>query len=116
MKRIRLRRVPEGKEPRFPHKPTIYNDGDTLIMECELEAYPAPEIIWYHGEDVIFDSQRISMTKKATGKDTYLLKLAIKELEANDGGRYRCNACNIYGECNANIELNLQGTVPAPSR
>lgn len=103
-------RVPDEKAPRFPRKPTIHQDGDTLVMECELEAYPAPDIVWYQGSKVILDTGRIRMTKKSTGKDTYILKLEINDPVPEDGGAYRCNACNIYGESNANIALNFQGT------
>lgn len=81
-------------------------------MECDLEANPVPEIVWYQGSKVILDSGRIRMTKKATGKDTYLLKLEIHNPVPEDGGSYRCNACNIHGESNANIALNFQGSTP----
>lgn len=80
-------------------------------MECLLEANPVPDIIWYQGEKVILDSTRIRMSKKATGKDQYLLKLEISKPTPQDGGNYRCNACNIYGESNANIALNFQGNI-----
>ncbi|XP_065220483.1 twitchin isoform X27 [Planococcus citri] len=102
-------KLPDGKQPRFPRKPTIHQDGDTLVMECELEANPVPEIVWYQGSKIILDSGRIRMTKKATGKDSYLLRLEINNPIPEDGGSYRCNACNIYGESNANIALNFQG-------
>lgn len=78
-------------------------------MECLLEANPVPDIIWYQGAKVILDSSRIKMSKKATGKDTYLLKLEISNPTKQDGGNYRCNACNTHGESNANISLNFQG-------
>ncbi|RZF42380.1 hypothetical protein LSTR_LSTR004188 [Laodelphax striatellus] len=102
-------KIPEGKPPRFPKKPTIHQEGDILVMECMLEANPVPEIIWYQGSKVILDTNRIKMTKKATGKDTYLLKLEISNPTRADGGNYRCNACNSFGESNANIALNFQG-------
>lgn len=50
------------------------------------------------------------MSRKATSKDTYLLTLKITEPTQEDGGNYRCNAFNAYGESNANIALNFQGT------
>lgn len=103
-------RVPGGKAPRFPKKPTIHQDGDLLVMECVLEASPMPEIIWYQGTKVIEDTGRIKMSKKSIGKDTYLLRLEINNPTKDDGGNYRCNACNSIGESNANIALNFQGT------
>ena len=104
-----LRRIPDGKAPRFPKKPTIKQDGDILVMECILEANPVPEITWYQGTKVISDSNRVRMSRKATGKDTYLLTLEISNPTKEDGGNYRCNAFNNFGESNANIALNFQG-------
>ncbi|XP_024086206.1 muscle M-line assembly protein unc-89-like [Cimex lectularius] len=102
-------KIQDAKPPRFPKKPTIHQEGDILVMECLLEANPVPDIIWYQGDTVILDSTRIRMSKRATGKDQYLLKLEISKPTSQDGGNYRCNACNAYGESNANIALNFQG-------
>lgn len=49
------------------------------------------------------------MSRKATGKDSYLLTLEISNPTKEDGGNYRCNAFNSFGESNANISLNFQG-------
>jgi len=53
------------------------------------------------------------MLRKATGKDTYLLTLEISNPTKADGGNYRCNAFNNFGESNANISLNFQGKSPS---
>lgn len=102
-------RIPDGKPPRFPKKPTIRQSGDLLIMECILEANPCPDIAWFQGTRSIADSKRVKMLRKSTGKDTYLLTLEIANPSREDGGNYRCNAFNNYGESNANISLNFQG-------
>lgn len=107
--RVDLRRIPDGKPPRFPKKPTIRQEGDVLIMECILEAHPVPDITWYQGQKTIADSKRVKMSRKATSKDTYLLTLEISNPTKADGGNYRCNAFNNFGESNANISLNFQG-------
>lgn len=79
-------------------------------MECYLEAHPLPEIAWYHADNKITDqNERIKMSRKAISKDTYILKLEISGPQQQDGGSYRCNAFNLYGESNANIALNFQG-------
>lgn len=110
--RVDLHRIPDGKPPRFPKKPTIRQEGDLLIMECILEAHPVPDITWYQGQKTIADSKRVKMSRKATGKDTYLLTLEISNPTKADGGNYRCNAFNNFGESNANISLNFQGKSP----
>lgn len=79
-------------------------------MECLLEANPSPEVTWFQGNKVIADSSRVKMTRTPLGKDTFALALEILNPTKEDGGNYRCNACNAYGESNANIALNFQGT------
>lgn len=68
-----------------------------------------PDITWYQGEKSVVGSNRIKMSRKATSKDTYILTLEISNPTRDDGGNYRCNAFNMYGESNANIALNFQG-------
>lgn len=104
-----LNRIPDGKGPRFPKKPTIRQEGDVLIMECVLEAYPVPDIAWFHGDKELKDGSKMKMSRKATGKDTFNLTLEILGPTREDGGNYRCNAFNLFGESNANIALNFQG-------
>jgi len=79
-------------------------------MECVLEAHPVPDIVWYCSDKEISDNQRTKMTRKAITKDSYVLTLEIQNPTKEDGGNYRCNAINMYGESNANIALNFQGT------
>lgn len=102
-------KIPDGKAPRFPKKPTIRQEGEILIMECILEAYPVPDITWFHGDKEIRDGAKMKMSRKATGKDSFNLTLEILGPTREDGGNYRCNAFNLFGESNANIALNFQG-------
>ncbi|KAM3957310.1 projectin protein bent isoform 8-T9 [Aphomia sociella] len=102
-------KIPDGKAPRFPKKPTIRQEGDILIMECVLEAYPLPDITWFHGDKEIKDGAKMKMSRKAMGKDSFNLTLEILSPTREDGGNYRCNAFNLFGESNANIALNFQG-------
>jgi hypothetical protein len=80
-------------------------------MECVLEAHPLPDITWFQGQKSITDTDRIKMSRKVISKDTYLLTLEISAPTREDGGNYRCNAFNMYGESNANIALNFQGSL-----
>lgn len=78
-------------------------------MECILEAHPVPDIVWYCSDREIPNNQRTKMTRKAITKDSYILTLEIQNPTKEDGGNYRCNAINMFGESNANIALNFQG-------
>ena len=41
-------------------------------------------------------------------KNKYILTLTIKNPSLEDGGMYRCNAFNQFGDSNANIDLNFE--------
>ena len=101
-------KVPSGKAPRFPKKPVIRQVGANLVLECILEAQPLGTVTWFHGSKVVTEGARRRITRKELSKDTYLLSLQIDDPEAVDGGSYRCNAVNDFGESNANIALNFQ--------
>ncbi|CAD7001752.1 unnamed protein product [Ceratitis capitata] len=103
------KKIPDGKSPRFPKKPTIRQDDDILIMECILEAHPVPDVTWHCADKKIEDSKRAKMSRKSISKEMYVLTLEILNPTTDDGGNYRCNAVNMYGESNANIALNFQG-------
>jgi hypothetical protein len=99
-----------GKAPRFTQKPSIQQTptGD-LLMECQLEASPKPQIRWQHGTDSISAGGRVQLRLEAAAADMFKAILIIKEPTANDGGAYKCTASNELGESNANINLNFAG-------
>ena len=101
-------KIPDGVAPRFPSKPTIRQDGDNLVMECLLEAHPLPEINWFRGDKRVEETSRIKHEVKNISKHKYLLMLTITNPAMSDGGLYRCNAFNPFGDSNANINLNFE--------
>merc|ERR1711874_548758 len=110
-------KIPDGVAPRFPSKPTIRQEGDNLVMECQLEAHPMPEITWYRGDKRVEETTRIRHECKNIAKHKFLLTLTITNPSMNDGGLYRCNAFNPFGDSNANIDLNFEtgeGEQPPP--
>jgi len=111
-------KIPDGVAPRFPSKPTIRQEGDNLVMECHLEAHPLPEITWYRGEKRVEETTRIRHECKNLSKHKFLLTLTITNPSMADGGLYRCNAFNPFGDSNANIDLNFEtgeGEQPPPA-
>ena len=77
-------------------------------MECILEANPMPEITWFRKDVPIKESPRISHECMRAKKHRFLLTLTIKNPTLQDGGMYRCNAFNPFGDSNANIDLNFE--------
>ena len=101
-------KIPDGIPPRFPKKPTIKQEGDNLVMECLLEAHPMPDITWFRKDQKITENSRISYECLKAKKHRFLLTLTIKNPTLADGGMYRCNAFNPFGDSNANIDLNFE--------
>lgn len=101
-------KISDGKAPRFPVKPKICQKDDMIIIECLLEANPAPDIMWYHADQCLENSPRFKMERKGREtKDAYILTLAIIDPKKDDGGYYVCSASNVFGVSNANIALNF---------
>ena len=78
-------------------------------MECILEANPMPDITWFRKDQKITENDRISYECLKAKKHRFLLTLTIKNPSLADGGMYRCNAFNPFGDSNANIDLNFEG-------
>ena len=78
-------------------------------MECILEANPMPDITWFRKDQKITENARISYECLKAKKHRFMLTLTIKNPTLADGGMYRCNAFNPFGDSNANIDLNFEG-------
>merc|ERR1711970_145858 len=77
-------------------------------MECMLEANPEPEVAWFKDDMFTCETDRVSMYKKICGKNECVVSVTIKDPCNDDGGQWRCNAFNPFGDSNANISLNFK--------
>lgn len=53
-----------------------------LVMTCNMEAQPKPNIRWFNGATEIKDGGRYSITCTESGPDQYVVKLQIKVSKA----------------------------------
>ena len=104
-----MSKAPGGSAPKFTAKPAIRQTGSGVIFEVRLSADPAPTITWYKGATALSDGGRYKVITQTDGMN-YVLMLEISDISAPDGGSYKVNAKNSFGESNANINLNLEGT------
>ena len=56
----------------------------------------------------IRESKRMRYECRPVGRHKYVLTLTIVDPCLADGGLYRCNAFNAFGDSNANIDLNFE--------
>lgn len=78
-------KMPDGRAPRFPRKPQIKQIGQTLTIECIVEATPKPSITWYHNGATIIkeDSRHSHLTWHSRGPITS--ESEIRSLGVQDG-------------------------------
>lgn len=95
--------------PTFISKPRIReeDDGNRLVFECQLIAYPRPEIIWYKENEVINVDIRTNSKLLEVGLNKFLVSLELNDVIENDAGIYRIKARNKQGEVSASINLNF---------
>ena len=90
-----------------------------------LQADPPPTVRWQHAGVPIAPSARATINLENKGGSVYHATLVIKvrraasrrfaphaalqEPSAGDGGAYKAQASNQFGESNANINLNFAG-------
>ena len=86
----------------IPLQSITANDGDEVIMTCEVTGKPMPDLTWYHNNACIDKSEDfvISYTQ-----ETGICSVLIVECFPEDAGIYRCIAVNPVGEATTNMEL-----------
>lgn len=77
--------------------------GQTVSMECNVEAVPKPEISWLRGDIPVYLERNIWISA-----DGRTLTIANSRLE--DGGSYMCKATNIAGT--TDVKMILRVLVP----
>ena len=101
--------------PQFTQKPSLQQDGSSIIFTCEIVADPQPEITWFLGDSLLEPSDRYEAIVEATTEaHTYTLKFVVKNVGPEDNGVYKVEAKNQWGQMAAGVALNLQGMKLTP--
>ena len=96
--------------PQFTKKPTLRQDGSSIVFSCEIVADPEPEITWFRGESLLSPSEHYeAIVEPKADTNTYTLKFTVKDVGPEDNGVYKVEAKNQWGQMAAGINLNLQG-------
>ena len=96
--------------PTFTQKPSLRQEGTSVVFSCEIEASPQPTISWYKGSTVLAESNRIrTSVQQVNGTNKYTLGLVVLDAGADDSGTYKVEVKNNFGQMSANMNLNLQG-------
>ncbi|XP_026643874.1 myosin light chain kinase, smooth muscle isoform X2 [Microtus ochrogaster] len=86
-------------------------DGSQVTMTVQVSGNPPPEVIWFHNENEIQESEDFHFEQKG-GRHS----LCIQEVFPEDTGTYTCEAWNSAGEVRTQAVLTVQephdGTQP----
>ncbi|CAF4744171.1 unnamed protein product [Pieris macdunnoughi] len=99
--------IPYSKEPMFIMKPrsTEAQEGDTVIIECEVIGDPTPEVYWLRDflkPDYYRDAKHFK--QMAAGP---LYRFEIPHAKLDFTGAYSVVARNVHGEAKAIISLQI---------
>src|SRR6218665_3801388 len=96
--------------PTFTVKPRIReeDDGNRLLIECELNAIPRPEVKWSKdGVKPDEDGFRVQTYVQETRPHHYLVVCEINDVNEPDSGLYRVDAHNLMGVIDSSIRMNF---------
>ncbi|KAM3612052.1 uncharacterized protein V6R79_001862 [Siganus canaliculatus] len=86
-------------------------EGDTVRLECKVEASPPPQLFWKKDKDMLrLDPHRMSLYQDGSGRQCLLIERVMK----SDAGWYTLSAINVAGmsTCNARLDVSARATPP----
>ncbi|CAH0605510.1 unnamed protein product [Chrysodeixis includens] len=84
--------------------------GETMLLECKIEAYPTPTVYWTHIDlTKLYNGSKYQMSITSQGyKHTAVLK--VKNVSRDDIGSYYCYAENSMGSARGGITIYTLAT------
>ena len=74
---------------------TIALEGDTQVtLQCQIEGYPLPDVVWYKGDQFI-DLDKVSITTETI--DPFVLESVVtfESVDRTDSDIYLCSGSNV---------------------
>ncbi|XP_063625703.1 Ig-like and fibronectin type-III domain-containing protein 1 isoform X1 [Cydia splendana] len=106
------------------HVPTIQASGitmaaagDSVILECRVEALPKPTIAFWrdpNGRTPVIDGPNytIQLLSDPEEQTKYTMRLIIKKIADTDEGDYFCHAENAFGKTLRPVSVRLRPSTP----
>uniref|UniRef100_A0A670I0I1 Ig-like domain-containing protein n=1 Tax=Podarcis muralis TaxID=64176 RepID=A0A670I0I1_PODMU len=87
------------------------NEGQDVLLTCEVSGDPSPEIHWFKDNQPIALSSNIRVNRS---KNVY--SLAIQNAAVSDSGKYTVKAKNFHGQCSATASLTVLPLIEEPPK
>ncbi|EAT38865.1 AAEL009295-PA [Aedes aegypti] len=76
-----------------------------MDLECHVEAYPSPAIVWVKDDVQLSNNQHYGISLFATADEFTDTTLRVITIEKRQYGEYYCRAINKLGQAEAKVEL-----------
>lgn len=76
-----------------------------MDLECHIEAYPLPAIVWIKDEVQLSNNQHYSISHFATADELTDSTIRVLTIEKRQYGDYICKAVNKLGQAEAKVNL-----------
>ncbi|CAN8000061.1 unnamed protein product, partial [Ixodes pacificus] len=80
---------------------------EPVTLECIIVGEPEPEVIWYHDDQPIKESERVRLLFQGDK-----CSLVLNGVSAQNAGTYRCSAVNTMGSCFTQCRLRVPLAAP----
>lgn len=96
---------------------TMAAAGDSVILECRVEALPKPTIAFWrdaNGRTPVIDgpNYNIQLLSDPEDQTKYTMRLIIKKISEADEGDYFCHAENAFGKTLRPVSVRLRSSNP----
>lgn len=79
------------------------NVSESMLMKCEVEGTPSPQISWFKDEKPLYKMSGIVLQDSNQ-------TLSIQRVREEDAGLYTCNACNEKGCVRMSATISVEGS------
>ncbi|XP_022663465.1 cell adhesion molecule 2-like [Varroa destructor] len=99
---------------RVPQQLVQASLGDSVIVECHVEAYPKAEHLWLHRGQRLGSDSKYHTSNSQDDLKTFM-RLRVRVNQGSDFGTYRCTAQNSIGHTEAKITIIERRSTPSPT-
>ncbi|CAG0895734.1 unnamed protein product [Darwinula stevensoni] len=92
---------------------TLASEGDSVTLECQVDAYPKPRLVWWRNDKPVIHGGKYDIQVRDSFENPgyYLMRLGISSVNASDNGEYRCFAENAFGNMSQVIQVSVRPRV-----
>jgi len=112
---IMFLRIEHSPDVVHQHNKVAFDLGETAIIDCRMQAFPAPRFDWSFGNSILqSDRQFYETNTTSIGDDIYEGELRINTVVETSYGDYICKGINSMGAKRTIIKLQPKGKPERP--